>query len=239
MSDYILVVDDEPSICEMICSSLEAAGFEVKLSVNGALAHQMIINKRPDLIVLDWMMPMLSGIELTRRLKKDERTRDIPIIMLTARSEEEDRICGLDAGADDYISKPFSPRELIARIQAILRRTQTKSKGILSAGELTLDSVHKTCTIAGQNTPLGPLELKLLTFFMQNPNRVFSRPQLLDRVWGGNVYVEDRTVDVHIRRLRKAISFQQQNQRIQTVRGAGYRFCPDDTLPKHLTQATK
>lgn len=228
MSGYILVVDDEPAISEMISTSLELAGFKVKLSANGALAHQMIINDRPDLVLLDWMMPMMSGIELTKKLKRDERTADIPVILLTARGDEDDRISGLDAGADDYVVKPFSPRELVARIRAVLRRTNTSGDGQLSAGKIQLDRSNQQCTISDTDVPLGPLEFRLLEFFMLHPNRVYSRAQLLDRVWGGNVYVEDRTVDVHIRRLRKAISIDDQDKLIQTVRGAGYRFSPDE-----------
>ena len=228
MSGYILVVDDEPAISEMISTSLEMAGFNVKLSANGALAHQMIINDRPDLVLLDWMMPMVSGIELIRKLKRDDRTADIPVILLTARGDEDDRISGLDAGADDYVVKPFSPRELIARIRAVLRRTNTSGDGMLNAGKIELDCSSQGCNIAGNEVSLGPLEFRLLEFFMLHPNRVYSRAQLLDRVWGGNVYVEDRTVDVHIRRLRKAISIEDQDKLIQTVRGAGYRFSPDE-----------
>jgi two-component system phosphate regulon response regulator PhoB len=225
---HILVVDDEPAICEMISTSLELAGFQVKLAANGHLAHQMVVNDRPDLILLDWMMPMLSGIELTRRLKKDERTADIPIILLTARGDEDDRINGLEAGADDYVVKPFSPRELIARVRAVLRRSQGASEdGCIRFGLTVLDRNAQECSIEGQPISLGPLEFRLLEFFMLHPNRVYSRAQLLDRVWGGNVYVEDRTVDVHIRRLRKALSPQDQQAMIQTVRGAGYRFTPD------------
>lgn len=227
MSGYILVVDDEPAISEMISSNLEMAGFKVKLSANGALAHQMIVNDRPDLILLDWMMPMMSGIDLTRKLKRDDRTADIPIVLLTARGSEDDRIAGLDSGADDYIVKPFSPRELIARIRAILRRTNTSGNGMLQVGNIELDRSSKCCSIGNVEAHLGPLEFRLLEFFMLHPNRVYSRAQLLDRVWGGNVYVEDRTVDVHIRRLRKAISINDQDKQIQTVRGAGYRFSPD------------
>ena len=228
MSGYILVVDDEPAICEMISTSLELAGFKVKLSANGALAHQMIVNDRPDLVLLDWMMPMMSGIELTKKLKRDDRTADIPVILLTARGDEDDRISGLDAGADDYVVKPFSPRELVARIRAVLRRTNTSGDGTLNAARIELDRGNQQCVIAGQEVSLGPLEFRLLEFFMLHPNRVSSRAQLLDRVWGGNVYVEDRTVDVHIRRLRKAISINDQDKLIQTVRGAGYRFSPDE-----------
>ncbi|UXD89156.1 phosphate regulon transcriptional regulator PhoB [Thalassolituus hydrocarboniclasticus] len=228
---YILVVDDEPAICDMIRTCLELAGFRVKLSANGHLAHQMIVNERPDLVIADWMMPMLSGIELTRRLKRDELTADIPVIMLTARADEDDRISGLDSGADDYILKPFSTRELVARIRAVLRRTNALIDDVpVKAGKLSLDRSSQNASISGQAISLGPLEFKLLEFFMLHPNRVYSRAQLLDRVWGGNVYIDDRTVDVHIRRLRKALSIDDQEQMIQTVRGAGYRFSPSDEV---------
>ncbi|MCB2387777.1 MULTISPECIES: phosphate regulon transcriptional regulator PhoB [Oceanospirillaceae] len=228
---YILVVDDEPAICDMIRTCLELAGFRVKLSANGHLAHQMIVNERPDLVIADWMMPMLSGIELTRRLKRDELTADIPVIMLTARADEDDRISGLDSGADDYILKPFSTRELIARIRAVLRRTNALIDDVpVKAGKLSLDRSSQNASISGQPVTLGPLEFRLLEFFMLHPNRVYSRAQLLDRVWGGNVYIDDRTVDVHIRRLRKALSIDDQEQMIQTVRGAGYRFSPSDEV---------
>lgn len=228
---YILVVDDEPAICDMIRTCLELAGFRVKLSANGHLAHQMIVNERPDLVIADWMMPMLSGIELTRRLKRDELTADIPVIMLTARADEDDRISGLDSGADDYILKPFSTRELVARIRAVLRRTNALIDDVpVKAGKLSLDRSSQNASISGQAISLGPLEFRLLEFFMLHPNRVYSRAQLLDRVWGGNVYIDDRTVDVHIRRLRKALSIDDQEQMIQTVRGAGYRFSPSDEV---------
>lgn len=213
----------------MIRTCLELAGFKVRLSANGALAHQMIINDRPDLVILDWMMPMLSGIELTRRLKREELTADIPVIMLTARADEDDRINGLDAGADDYVVKPFSPRELVARVRAVLRRTNALvDDSPVNAGKISLDRQAQTATIAGEAITLGPLEYRLLEFFMLHPNRVFTRSQLLDRVWGGNVYIDERTVDVHIRRVRKALSVDDQEQMIQTVRGAGYRFSPND-----------
>jgi len=228
---YILVVDDEPAICDMIRTSLELAGFRVKLSANGHLAHQMIVNERPDLVIADWMMPMMSGIELTRRLKRDELTADIPVIMLTARADEDDRISGLDSGADDYILKPFSTRELVARIRAVLRRTHALIDDVpVKAGKLSLDRSSQNASISGQPISLGPLEFRLLGFFMLHPNRVYSRAQLLDRVWGGNVYIDDRTVDVHIRRLRKVLSIDDQEQMIQTVRGAGYRFSPSDEV---------
>jgi two-component system phosphate regulon response regulator PhoB len=230
---YILVVDDEPAICDMIQTCLELAGFKVRLSANGALAHQMIINDRPDLVILDWMMPMMSGLELTRRLKREDATADLPVIMLTARTEEDDRINGLESGADDYISKPFSPRELVARVRAVLRRTNALVDDVpLTVGQLSLDRSAQTAAIAGQAISLGPLEYRLLEFFVLHQNRVFSRGQLLDRVWGGNVYVDERTVDVHIRRLRKALAPEQQDEMIQTVRGAGYRFSPVDSSAK-------
>lgn len=228
---YILVVDDEPAICDLICTSLEMAGFKSRRSANGMLAHQMIVNDRPDLVLLDWMMPMLSGIELTQRLKRDPRTQDLPVILLTARGDEDDRVRGLEAGADDYIVKPFSPREMIARIRSVLRRAGiTDNERALTAAQLMLMPAEQKCQVNKQDVPLGPLEFRLLEYFMRHPNRVHSRAQLLDRVWGGNVYIDDRTVDVHIRRLRKAISIDGHEHLIQTVRGAGYRFAPTADL---------
>jgi two-component system phosphate regulon response regulator PhoB len=225
----ILVVEDEQAIAEMIMASLEIAGYQVKRAANGQVAYQMILDEAPDLILADWMMPMMTGLELTQRLKREENTSEIPIILLTAKSDENDKISGFDAGIDDYVVKPFSPRELLARIRAVLRRgyTDTDGKGI-SAGQLVLDRSAKKANIAGNEINLGPIEFRLLEFFMLHPDRVYSREQLLDRVWGGNVYVEDRTVDVHIRRLRKSISILNHETMIQTVRGAGYRFCAED-----------
>lgn len=225
---FILVADDEPAISEMICTGLELAGYRTRKAANGQIALQMIVNDRPDLVILDWMMPMMSGLEVTSRLKRDERTADIPVILLTARAEEDDKIRGLDAGADDYIVKPFSPRELSARVKAVLRRSghNEASEGLKAAG-LVFDTGSLACTINGTAVSMGPTELRLLEFFLRHPNRVYSRSQLLDRVWGGNVYIDDRTVDVHIRRLRKAISVDDHERMIQTVRGAGYRFSPD------------
>lgn len=225
----ILVVEDEQAIAEMIMTSLEMAGYQVKRAANGQVAYQMILEQAPDLILADWMMPMMSGLELTKRLKREEKTAEIPIILLTAKSDENDKIHGFDAGIDDYVVKPFSPRELLARIRAVLRRghVDTEGKG-LSAGNLVLDRSAKKATIAGSELSLGPIEFRLLEFFMLHPDRVYSREQLLDRVWGGNVYVEDRTVDVHIRRLRKSISISNHETMIQTVRGAGYRFSAED-----------
>ena len=182
------------------------------------------MDERPDLILLDWMLPGVSGIELARRLKRDEATGQIPIIMLTAKSEEDNKIQGLDAGADDYITKPFSTRELISRINAVLRRAQgDRSKSILVSG-LALDPISHRITADERPVEMGPTEYRLLEFFMTHQDRAYSRAQLLDQVWGGNVYVEDRTVDVHIRRLRKALAPYKYDHLVQTVRGTGYRF---------------
>ena len=225
---FILVVDDEPAICDMICTSLEMAGYQTRKAANGQIALQMIFNEQPDLAILDWMMPMMSGIELTTRIKRDPLTAEIPIILLTARSVEEDKIRGLEAGADDYVVKPFSPRELTARVKAVLRRAgKGNEDSNLTAGNMVLSPDEQVCRIDNETVSMGPKELKLLEFFMRHPNRVFSRGQLLDRVWGGNVYIDERTVDVHIRRLRKAITMNDHERMIQTVRGSGYRFSCD------------
>lgn len=225
----ILVVEDEQAIAEMIMTSLELAGYRVTWAANGQVAYQMILDDAPDLILADWMMPMMTGIELAKRLKREENTAEIPIILLTAKSEEDDKINGFDAGIDDYVVKPFSPRELMARIRAVLRRgnADTEGKGLV-AGLMKLDRSAQKASIDEQEVSLGPIEFKLLEFFMLHPDRVYSREQLLDRVWGGNVYVEDRTVDVHIRRLRKSISIADHETMIQTVRGAGYRFSAEN-----------
>ncbi|MDH5299817.1 MAG: phosphate regulon transcriptional regulator PhoB [Gammaproteobacteria bacterium] len=224
MAYTILIVEDEESIREMIAFSLEQAGFAVLEAGEGAAANNVIANVRPDLILLDWMLPGLSGVEIARRLKREQMTADIPIIMLTARGEEDERLRGFDAGADDYITKPFSTRELVARIKAVLRRTSGMGDDTVSIGGLVLDKDNYRVSIDGKPLELGPTEFKLLSFFMTHPERVYSRTQLLDRVWGSNVYVEERTVDVHIRRLRKALEAVQRDDLIQTVRGAGYRF---------------
>ncbi|MGI9245313.1 MAG: phosphate regulon transcriptional regulator PhoB, partial [Steroidobacteraceae bacterium] len=180
---------------------------------------------RPDLLLVDWMLPDQSGLELTRALKRGKDTQDLPVIMLTARADEHDKIAGLEGGADDYVTKPFSPRELLARVQAVLRRASPSAVGsIIEAGELKLDAAGHRVTAGEQTVPLGPTEYKLLRFFMEHPERVYTRGQLLDRVWGGNVYVEERTVDVHIRRLRKALEPFACDGLVQTVRGSGYRF---------------
>jgi two-component system phosphate regulon response regulator PhoB len=232
-SPTILVVEDEQAIAEMTMTSLEIAGFQVKRAANGQIAYQMVLDEAPDLILADWMMPMMTGLELAKRLKREENTAEIPIILLTAKSDENDKIAGFDAGVDDYVVKPFSPRELIARIKAVLRRSHADFEGKgLNAGLLVLDRSAKKANIADHEINLGPIEFRLLEFFMLHPDRVYSREQLLDRVWGGNVYVEDRTVDVHIRRLRKSISILDHETMIQTVRGAGYRFSAEDFKPE-------
>jgi two-component system phosphate regulon response regulator PhoB len=180
---------------------------------------------RPDIILLDWMMPGVSGLELTRRLRRDSLTQDIPIIMLTAKVSEDDKVSGLEAGTDDYVIKPFSPRELLARIKAVLRRTSAVDEnGRLSHGELTLDTISKRVLLDGSEVNMGPTEFRLLEFFMSHPGRSYSRTQLLDHVWGANTYLEERTVDVHIRRLRKALEPNPASRYVQTVRGHGYRF---------------
>jgi two-component system, OmpR family, phosphate regulon response regulator PhoB len=225
----ILVVEDEQAIAEMIMTSLEMAGYQTKRAANGQIAYQMVLEEAPDLILADWMMPMMTGLELAKRLKREENTAEIPIILLTAKSDEDDKINGFEAGIDDYVIKPFSPRELLARIKAVLRRGHVDIEGKgLAAGQLILDRSAKKANLAGEEIHLGPLEFRLLEFFMLHPDRVYSREQLLDRVWGGNVYVEDRTVDVHIRRLRKSIAVLNHDKMIQTVRGAGYRFSDEE-----------
>ncbi|RAR59486.1 MULTISPECIES: phosphate regulon transcriptional regulator PhoB [Halomonadaceae] len=220
----VLIVDDEASIREMIAIALEMADYQVLEADNAQTAHAMVVDHQPDLLVLDWMMPGISGIELARRLKRDEATAELPIILLTAKGEEDNKIQGLEAGADDYITKPFSPRELVARLKAVLRRATPK--GVEQAVEvegLLLDPASHRVSTHGAPLDIGPTEYRLLQFFMTHQERAYTRSQLLDQVWGGNVYVEERTVDVHIRRLRKALGEAHQHL-IQTVRGTGYRF---------------
>lgn len=220
----VLIVDDEAPIREMIAVALEMADYRVLEADSAQAAHALVVDHRPDLVLLDWMMPGTSGIELARRLKRDEATAELPIIMLTAKGEEDNKIQGLEAGADDYITKPFSPRELVARLKAVLRRATPQ--GVEDAVEidgLVLDPVSHRVSVDGRSLEMGPTEYRLLQFFMTHQERAYTRGQLLDQVWGGNVYVEERTVDVHIRRLRKALGEPHQ-QLIQTVRGTGYRF---------------
>jgi two-component system phosphate regulon response regulator PhoB len=225
----ILVVDDEKSIRDMLRFSLERAGYAVQEAADASEAQLRLGDGQPDLIVLDWMMPGMSGLELARRLKRDEFTRGIPIIMLTARGEEDDKISGLEIGADDYVSKPFSPRELLARIRAVMRRVAGfDSGGPVRAGGLELDPDSHRVSADGEEIHIGPTEFRLLHFMMDHPDRVYSRGQLLDHVWGRNAVVEERTVDVHILRLRKALLAHACHRYIQTVRGAGYRFSTKD-----------
>ena len=222
---HILIIEDERPIREMIAFSLRRAGFEVSEAADSRSARRLVADRQPDLMLIDWMLPEMSGLELTRAFKREEGTRDVPIIMLTARSEEGDKVTGLNSGADDYVTKPFSPRELMARINAVLRRAAPGGgEEVLSAEELALDTAGHRVSVGGDTVKLGPTEYRLLHFFMTHPERVYARGQLLDRIWGGNVYVEERTVDVHIRRLRKALAPYGYQRFIQTVRGAGYRF---------------
>jgi two-component system phosphate regulon response regulator PhoB len=221
----ILVVEDEAAIREMLNFSLGRAGFDVHEAADARQAQDMINQHVPDLILLDWMLPGTSGVDLAHKLRLNTRTRELPIILLTARGEEENKIKGLEAGADDYITKPFSTQELIARIRAVLRRTVSpSSEDIIKMGELSLDTVSHRVMVQDTPVELGPTEFRLLHFFMSHAERVFSRSQLLDQVWGNNVYIEERTVDVHIRRLRRALEAFACDKYIQTVRGAGYRF---------------
>ncbi|WP_417596061.1 phosphate regulon transcriptional regulator PhoB [Oceanospirillum sp.] len=220
----VLIVDDEAPIREMIAVALEMADYDCLEAENAQQAHAMVIDKRPDLILLDWMMPGTSGVELARRLKRDPATAETPVIMLTAKGEEDNKVQGLEAGADDYITKPFSPRELVARLKAVLRRTTPKGiEDPVDVNGLELDPASHRVTSNGEPLEIGPTEFRLLQFFMTHQERAYSRNQLLDQVWGGNVYVEERTVDVHIRRLRKALG-EKHEHLIQTVRGTGYRF---------------
>lgn len=224
-ANKVLLIEDEPAICEMVSMALQRAGFDIETAGDAETAERAIADRLPDIILLDWMLPTISGIELARRLRRDDYTREVPIIMLTARGEEDDRIRGLEVGADDYITKPFSTRELAARIKAVLRRTQAQDEeGVIEQGGIRLDTASHRVTVEDAPAEMGPTEFRLLHFFMAHPERVYSRAQLLDMVWGRGSYVEERTVDVHIRRLRKALSINGQERFIQTVRGTGYRF---------------
>ncbi|MEY2700670.1 MAG: hypothetical protein RIQ52_1425 [Pseudomonadota bacterium] len=221
----ILIVDDEDAIREMLALVLEQARFNVDLAGDVQEALSRINDRLPDLILLDWMLPGMSGVEWARRLKKDENFAEIPIILLTARGEEEDMIRGLDVGADDYMTKPFSPRELVARIRAVLRRSSRLGKmGRIEAGNIVVDMEEHRVLQGGTAITLSPTEYRLLAFFITHPDKVYSRAQLLDQVWGRSSFIEERTVDVHIRRLRKVLSEQGNENMIQTVRGFGYRF---------------
>ncbi|WP_025646970.1 MULTISPECIES: phosphate regulon transcriptional regulator PhoB [unclassified Psychrobacter] len=225
-NEQILIVDDEPAIREMVMMTLEMAGFESLQAADISEAHQQVVDHRPALILLDWMLPGdKSGVDFCRMLKNDEMLAEIPVIMLTAKSEEDSKVHGLDAGADDYMTKPFSTRELISRIKAVLRRSSALSSDRpIEIGALSLNPKSQRVTANDQVIDLGPTEYRLLAFFMSHPERAYTRPQLLDQVWGGNVYIEDRTIDVHIRRLRKLLKPFGCHTFIQTVRGTGYRF---------------
>ncbi len=221
----ILLVEDEAAIREMTAMALERAGYHVEEAEDASAAERAVTDNLPDLILMDWMLPGSSGVELARRFRRDDYTREVPIIMLTARSEEDDRIRGLESGADDYVTKPFSPRELVARIKAVMRRSSAEQEeGQLTVNGLVLDSHSHRVSANGTVLEMGPTEFRLLQFFMSHPERVYSRSQLLDMVWSRGSFVEERTVDVHIRRLRKALADESFDRFIQTVRGAGYRF---------------
>lgn len=229
MPATILVVEDEPAIQELISYNLAQAGHELLKADSAEQALRLVQAALPDLILLDWMLPGISGVEFARRLRSDRRTRQIPIIMLTARSDEQDKLTGLDTGADDYVTKPFSPRELNARVKAVLRRRAPQvTDDIVRIGALELDPASHRVTGQGKPVDLGPTEFRLLHFLMTHPERVHSRAQLLDQVWGDHVFVEERTVDVHIRRLRKALEPTALDSLVQTVRGTGYRMSQTD-----------
>ena len=219
----VLIVEDETGLVELLRYNLERAGFDVGVAGDGEEAMTAIAEHRPDIVLLDWMLPLMSGIEVCRQIRRQPDTANLPIIMLTARGEEGDRVRGLDAGADDYVAKPFSPTELISRIRAVLRRIRPAlTDQVLAYADLRMDLAAHRVTRAGRNVHLGPTEFRLLRYLMEHPGRVFSREQLLDSVWGKDVYVEARTVDVHIRRLRKALNGEAERDIIRTVRAAGY-----------------
>lgn len=229
MQSTILVIEDEPAIAELLSVNLSFAGHRVLVAQDAEIAIHMVASELPDLILLDWMLPGMSGVKLAKKLRGEDRTKDIPIIMLTARTDETDKVEGLETGADDYITKPFSPKELMARIKAVLRRRAPQlTNDIVEIGGLRLDPATHRLWAKQQGEDLvldlGPTEFRLLHFFMTHPERVHSRAQLLDQVWGDHVFVEERTVDVHIRRLRKALEPTGHDQLIETVRGSGYRI---------------
>ena len=233
----VLVVEDEPAIAELIGIHLRHAGHEVRLATDAAAAQTLVDERLPDLVLLDWMLPGLTGAQLARRWRGDPRTRELPIIMLTARAEEADKVAGLDAGADDYLTKPFSPSELMARIRAVLRRKapQALDSAVELAGLRIDPATRRVTRQVGESTVelrLGPTEFRLLHFLMTHPERVHSRAQLLDRVWGDHVFIEERTVDVHVKRLREALSPAQCAAMVDTVRGAGYRFTQHVAAPR-------
>jgi two-component system phosphate regulon response regulator PhoB len=221
----VLIVDDEPDIREVIRFALEGAGYRVCEAGHAEEARRLLASESPDLLLLDWMLPGRSGLELAQQIKQSPKTRALPIIMVSARGEEEDRVRGLDTGADDYVTKPFSPRELVARVNAVLRRAKPDDEADpIEIGGLAIDHIGHRVSANGQRVDIAPTEYRLLHFFMTHADRAFTRSQLLDQVWGDQVYVEERTVDVHVRRLRKALEVSGHDRLLQTVRGVGYRF---------------
>ena len=229
----VLIVDDEDAIRDMLRMALEVSNFRCLEAEDIRQAHRLIVDERPDIVLLDWMLPGGTGLELLHRLKRDELTREVPVIMLTAKTAEDNIIQGLDVGADDYLTKPFAPRELIARIKALLRRLGTgDAEDIMRVENLVMDTLGKRVFIGDTQLEMGPTEFNLLQFFISHPERAYTRGQLLDQVWGANVYVEERTVDVHIRRLRKTLQSTagDHSNLIQTVRGTGYRFSSRDFI---------
>lgn len=229
MKPYVLIVEDEPGIVEMLRYNLEAADFETEVAWDGDEALVALAERQPDIVLLDWMLPGVSGIEVCRQIRRRRETRNLPVIMLTARGEEADRVRGLESGADDYVTKPFSPSELVARVRAVMRRAKpTVDAETLTFADLTMDLLSHRVQRNGRSVHLGPTEYRLLRHLMEHPGRVYSREQLLDAVWGHNVYVEARTVDVHIRRLRKALNAEGERDPIRTVRSAGYSLDLDE-----------
>ena len=224
VSNCVLLVEDETDIRDMLAFSLQRGGFKVIPAETAEAALDILDGPLPSVVIIDWMLPGMSGIELARRLRRDPITSDLPLVMLTARGEESDKLKSFDAGIDDYVTKPFSPKELIARIKALLRRTGTPDDGVLTVGRLTLDTRGHQVSVNGDHIHVGPTEFRLLELLMRHPNRAFDRTQLLDRVWGRNVYVEERTVDVHVLRLRKALMPFGMDKSVETVRGIGYRL---------------
>ncbi len=225
-SNTLLLVEDETDIREMLTFSLERVGFQVVAAETAEQALQLLHGKLPDLVIIDWMLPGMSGVELARRLRREAITSDLPLLMLTARGEESDKLKGFDVGIDDYVTKPFSPRELVARIKALLRRSGEPEDGVIACGCLSLDLRGHHVRVGDERVHVAPTEFRLLELLMRHPNRAFDRAQLLDRVWGRNVYVEERTVDVHVLRLRKALTPFGLGKAVETVRGIGYRLSP-------------
>ena len=226
MATSVLIVEDEPEIREMLNFSLTRAGFTVIEAATGEMALQRLDTDLPDILIVDWMLPGMSGVELAKRIRRDELTSALPLLMLTARSEETDVLKSFESGIDDYMSKPFSPKELVARIKALLRRSGAPENDVLEPSGIRIDLVSHRLTIEGKNINIGPTEYRLLELLMRNPDRVFERDQLLDRVWGRSSYIETRTVDVHVLRLRKVLKPFGLDGTVQTVRSVGYRFTP-------------